>query len=259
MPTDLPTRPNPWCDLLVPMSQATTFLTEVQAAIAPTMPGDRFQLLLIPMRSSRFTRPLFRTADEELMLGFDPLRSLLFGSDVEPVLAFNRGLYDRCKELGGSQYPISAFRLGTADSAVHYGEQWSRLLDAKCRFDPANTLASGPDVLGSTALVLRVAPAACVAVDGQRDEAVDQLGVRHAGGLPQLRVHRDRREAGHRVGLVAEEAAAVLLEEEVDPGETVAAQHLEHPHGERAHLVALRADSGAGTSSWAPSVTYLSS
>ncbi|MET0326082.1 MAG: FAD-binding protein, partial [Ilumatobacteraceae bacterium] len=148
VPTNLPSRPNPWCDLLVPMSGAETFLAEVQATIAPTVDGDAFQLLLIPLRSSRFTRPLFRTADEELMIGFDPLRSLPPGSDTEPVLAYNRGLYDRCKQLGGSQYPISAIRLDAQDWAVHYGEQWPRLLEAKRRFDANNTLASGPDVLG---------------------------------------------------------------------------------------------------------------
>jgi cytokinin dehydrogenase len=148
VPTNLPTRPNPWCDLLVPMSGAATFLEEVQATIAPIVPGDRFNLLLIPMRSSRFTRPLFRTPDEELGIGFDPLRSLPPGTDVEPVLAFNRGLYDRCKELGGSQYPISAIRLDVDDWKVHYGEQWERLRDAKRRYDRDDTLASGPDVLG---------------------------------------------------------------------------------------------------------------
>ena len=47
---------------------------------------------------------------------------------MEPVLAFNRRLYDRCKQVGGSQYPISAIRLGPDDWAVHYGEQWDRLL-----------------------------------------------------------------------------------------------------------------------------------
>lgn len=148
VPTNLPTRPNPWCDLLLPMSAAATFIEEVQATIAPIVPGDAFSLLLIPLRSSRFTRPLFRTPDEELGIGFDPLRSLPPGTDVEPVLTFNRGLYDRCKELGGSQYPNSAIRLDADDWAVHYGEQWQRLLAAKRRYDRDNTLASGPDVLG---------------------------------------------------------------------------------------------------------------
>ena len=74
--------------------------------------------------------------------------------------------------------------------------------------------------------VLGVAAAAAVALDGQLDEPVDELRVGDAGRLPQLRVHRDRREPGHRVGLVAEEPAAALLEEEVDAGEPVAAQDL---------------------------------
>ncbi len=148
MPTDLPRRPNPWIDLLLPMSDAATFLEEVQETITPVVPGDAFSLLLIPLRASKFTRPLFRTQDEEFGLGFDPLRALPPGTDVESVLTFNRRLYDRCRELGGSQYPISAVRLDVDDWAAHYGEQWDRLLAAKQRYDRGNVLASGPDILG---------------------------------------------------------------------------------------------------------------
>ena len=120
----------------VPFTAFPAFLDHVQRTIAPVVPGDAFQLLLIPARSSRFTRPLFRTADEELMIGFDPLRSLPPGTDVEPVLTYNRSLYDLCRELGGSQYPISAIRLDVDDWIAHYGEQWPRLQAAKRRYDP---------------------------------------------------------------------------------------------------------------------------
>jgi cytokinin dehydrogenase len=139
---------HPWIDLLLPMSGAATFLREVQATIAPIATGDTYNLLLIPLRRSTFTRPLFRTQHEELGLGFDTLRTLPPDLDVESVLAFNRRLYDRCLELGGSQYPISAVRLGPDDWAAHYGEQWERLLDAERRFDGDDVLAGGPDVLG---------------------------------------------------------------------------------------------------------------
>ena len=64
------------------------------------------------------------------------------------VLAFNRRLYDRCRELGGSSYPISAVRLDVDDWKAHYGEQWDRLRAAKRRYDGGDVLASGPDVLG---------------------------------------------------------------------------------------------------------------
>ncbi len=151
VPTDLPRRRNPWIDLFVPMSDASTFLEEVQTTIKPIVAGDAFSLLLIPLRSSRFTRPLFRTGDEELGVGFDTLRALPPGTDVEQALRFNRRLYDRCRQLGGSQYPISAVRLDENDWRAHYGEQWPRLLSAKRRFDRGDVLASGPDILGRAA------------------------------------------------------------------------------------------------------------
>jgi hypothetical protein len=78
-----------------------------------------------------------------------------------------------------------------------------------------------------------------VALDGEADELVDQLGVGEAARLPQLGVHRDRGEPRDRVHLVEEEPAAALLEEEVDPCHPVAAQRLEHVDGHRPHLVGL--------------------
>jgi hypothetical protein len=139
---------HPWIDLMLPMSEASTFLREAQDKIAPIATGDRYNLLLIPLRRSTFTRPLFRTQDEELGVGFDTLRALPAGLDVESVLTFNRDLYDRCRELGGSSYPISAVRLDVSDWRAHCGDQWDRLLDAKRRYDGDDVLASGPDVLG---------------------------------------------------------------------------------------------------------------
>jgi cytokinin dehydrogenase len=148
VPIDQPTQPHPWIDLVVPMSAAQAFLEEVQRTIAPIGPGDRYNLLLIPLRASTFTRPLFRTHDGELGVGFDTLRSVPAGSDLAPLLAFNRQLYDLAKELGGSQYPISAVELDEHDWEVHYGEEWERLRRAKRRYDRDDVLASGPDVLG---------------------------------------------------------------------------------------------------------------
>jgi cytokinin dehydrogenase len=143
-----PTRPHPWIDLMLPMSHASTFVSEVQSSITPVADGDQFNLLLIPLRSSTFTRPLFRSPTEDLVVGFDTLRSVPAGVDIEALLAYNRRLFDRAIELGGTQYPISAVRLDPDDWACHYGDQFGRLLRAKRTFDRDNVLASGPDVLG---------------------------------------------------------------------------------------------------------------
>ena len=141
-------QPHPWIDLLLPMSAASTFVREVQDEIAPIATGDTYSLLLIPLRRSRFGRPLFRTQHEELGIGFDTLRALPIGTDAEAAMAFNERLYDRCTQLGGSHYPISAVRLDVADWVEHYGEQWNRHVAAKRRYDREDVLAGGPDILG---------------------------------------------------------------------------------------------------------------
>jgi cytokinin dehydrogenase len=145
---ELPKQPHPWIDLIVPMSHAQTFVSEAQAQIVPVVAGDRSSILLIPMRTSLLRRPLFARPVEDFAVGFDTLRALPAGTDPSSVLAFNRRLYDRARDLGGKEYPISAVDLTPDDWAAHYGEQWERLLAAKRRFDPRDVLASGPDVLG---------------------------------------------------------------------------------------------------------------
>ena len=150
-----PARPHPWIDLMLPMSQASTFVTEVQSTITPVGDGDSFNLLLIPLRTSTFTRPLFRAPAEELAVGFDTLRAVPAGSDIDALLRYNRQLFDRAVELGGTQYPISAVRLEPDDWARHYGAHFRRLVRAKRCFDSDDVLASGPDVLGDFARRLR--------------------------------------------------------------------------------------------------------
>lgn len=99
----------------------------------------------------------------------------------------------------------------------------------------AATLAWGRGALPSAAGVATTAP---VALDGQADELVDQGRVRQAAGDPELRVHRDRREAGDRVDLVAQEAAAArpVLVEEVHAGHPVAPEQAEDLDGQALHL-----------------------
>jgi FAD/FMN-containing dehydrogenase len=67
---------------------------------------------------------------------------------VEEIVAYNRTLYDRYGDLGGTNYPISAVRLTRDDWESHYGPHWGRLLRAKRRHDPDNVFASGPDIFG---------------------------------------------------------------------------------------------------------------
>ncbi len=74
-----------------------------------------------------------------------------------------------------------------------------------------------------------------VAGEREVDEAIEQLGVRHAGRLPQPRVHRDRGEPGNRVHLVDQEGA-LGRQEQVDPGHRLAPARLEGSAREQLRL-----------------------
>ena len=152
VPLNLPKQPHPWIDLFVPGSAITEFVGHVQATIKPLAPGDSFSILLIPAKPARFTRPLFRAPRGERAFGFGILRFSPYDPNVlGQILDYNRRLYDKNRDLGGTHYPISAVQLAAKDWRRHYGPYWGQLLAAKRRYDPDNVLASGPDVLGQAA------------------------------------------------------------------------------------------------------------
>jgi cytokinin dehydrogenase len=149
VPVDLPVQPHPWIDLILPDTAIEGFVSTVEQVLKPLVPGDRFSILLIPMQTRLFTRPLFRAPKTEFAFGFGILRYLPSdaGADViEQAVTYNRALFDLCRDLGGTHYPISAVRLDRNDWARHYGPQFDRLASAKRRHDPGNVLGSGPDI-----------------------------------------------------------------------------------------------------------------
>jgi cytokinin dehydrogenase len=147
VPLNLPKRPNPWIDLLVPATATNGFVSDVQRTITKLAANDNFSILLIPLQPPRFTRPLFRAPTEARAFGFDILRSAPYDEAViAQILAFNRELYDKNRDLGGTNYPISAVQLTPEDWRQHYGPEFARLAAAKGRYDPANVFASGPDL-----------------------------------------------------------------------------------------------------------------
>ena len=73
----------------------------------------------------------------------------------------------------------------------------------------------------------------------QSDEAVDEGGYGDALVLHQLGIHTDGGKAGEGVDLVDEDAAGVLLYEEVAAGQTLAAQRRVGHGGVGLHLVQL--------------------
>jgi FAD/FMN-containing dehydrogenase len=147
VPIDLPVQPHPWIDLILPYPQIETFVAEVERTLVPLAEGDSFQLLLIPMRTDRLERPLFRAPASKIAIQFGILRFMpKVQAAVDAALAYNRKLYDLAHSLGGTYYPISAVDLDRRDWVRHYGPQFARLVAAKRRYDPGNVLAGGPEI-----------------------------------------------------------------------------------------------------------------
>jgi cytokinin dehydrogenase len=144
---ELPRQPHPWIDLILPVPGIEAFIAHVEQTLAPLEAEDRFNVLLIPMLTRHFTRPMFKAPASPLAFGFGILRSLPPGSAaVAQAVAYNRTLYDQCRSLGGTHYPISAVTLSRSDWEAHYGAQFAALAAAKRRYDPANVLTGGPDM-----------------------------------------------------------------------------------------------------------------
>jgi cytokinin dehydrogenase len=148
VPVDMPVQPHPWIDLILPAATVDVFVGTVEQTLRPLVAGDSFTILLIPMQTRLFTRPLFRAPKTKFAFGFGILRYLPADPGaVEQALSYNRSLFDRCRDLGGTHYPISAVRLERDDWVRHYGPALGPLVAAKARFDPDRVFASGPDFL----------------------------------------------------------------------------------------------------------------
>ena len=138
-------RPHPMLDLLVPASRAERIVGGALATLTPLDIGIG-PILLYPVRTSLFTRPLFRVPDERAAFLFSLLRTTA-NSDQELLrrqLASNRALYDANVAAGGTWYPIGAIAdYDRDDWRGHYGALWSHVVEAKRRYDPDNVLTPG--------------------------------------------------------------------------------------------------------------------
>ena len=143
----------PWFDVWLPESTVEQYVGEVIPTLTPLDIGPTGFLLLFPKRRSRLRRPFFRVPKASGGDGvylFDILTSsALPGPDpvfVEQMLARNRRLFERARELGGTRYPIGSVEFSRHDWVRQYGEVWPEFVRRKRQFDPDNILTPGPGI-----------------------------------------------------------------------------------------------------------------
>jgi cytokinin dehydrogenase len=94
-------------------------------------------------RRNAIKRPLTRVPDEEMIYRFQLSRILPAGTDTGSMIALNRTLYERARDIGGYRMTSSAVAMSQDDWRRHYGPAWQTVQAAKTKFDPKNVLTPG--------------------------------------------------------------------------------------------------------------------
>jgi cytokinin dehydrogenase len=94
-------------------------------------------------RRATIKRPLTRMPDEEMIYRFQLSRTLPAGTDTASMIALNRTLYERARDMGGYRMTSSAVEMSQDDWKRHYGPAWQIVEAAKTKFDPKNVLTPG--------------------------------------------------------------------------------------------------------------------
>jgi cytokinin dehydrogenase len=133
--------------LCIPGSTAASFIGATLPRLTAEDLGPASGLRVFFWKRGPFTRPLFRLPGEGTFVYVATLRTpTMDRSLVARMLAGNRALFERNRELGGTLYPFSAVGVSGLEWQQHYGATWPTLTRAKDRYDPDRVLASGPDL-----------------------------------------------------------------------------------------------------------------
>src|SRR5262245_8679628 len=138
---------HPDIGLLTPGLSAADFLREMLPRLRNKDLGTTVMIRFFLWPRAPFTRPMFRIPNQEHIVYMAMLRTPTSDSAiVARMLAGNRTLFEQNRVRGGTIYPFGAVQLSRLDWQKHYGQHWSKLVNAKRRYDPDNVFASGPDI-----------------------------------------------------------------------------------------------------------------
>ncbi|MFO0757889.1 MAG: FAD-binding protein [Byssovorax sp.] len=141
--------PHPWLDLFVPAPSAEAFIAAELARLDVTTLGHG-GILLYPLERTSHRAPCFALPATDRCFLFDVFRNALppTPEHAAALVTDNRRAYERCRDLGGTLYPIGSTPMSPSDWEAHFGAGFAHLQRAKQRFDPGRILTPGPGVFG---------------------------------------------------------------------------------------------------------------
>ena len=140
--------PHPWLTTFLGDSNVEAVVTDELARLTPADLGTFGQVVLSAFRRGAVGSPLLRLPPDELVYAFNLIRFPTTDDRTEAhrLVEANRAIYERLRMAGGTLYPVSVFPMSPDDWREHFGSEWTRLRDAKARFDPRNVLTPGYEV-----------------------------------------------------------------------------------------------------------------
>jgi FAD/FMN-containing dehydrogenase len=139
---------HPWLTTFVGDSKIESVVDGELAKLTPADLGTFGQVVLSAFRRQPVTSPLLRLPADSLCYAFNLVRIPTTDSAAEAnrLVEANRATYARVRAAGGALYPVSAFPMSPADWRGHFGPAFTRLRDAKRKFDPGDVLTPGYEV-----------------------------------------------------------------------------------------------------------------
>jgi hypothetical protein len=133
--------------MFLPEGATDAFVSGVMAGLTEADTGASGVILLYPLRRDKLRTPLLRVPDEPVIFLFSVLRTAAPDAGgalgAEAMLAADRALFERARDLGGYDYPIGSIPKTHADWRTHFGPEWPFFTAARRRYDPAGILTPG--------------------------------------------------------------------------------------------------------------------
>lgn len=139
--------PHPWLNLLLPGVAVESLAADILKDLTPADLGGGV-VLLYPLHHDHLRTPLLRMPDDPVPYLLAVLRTAPPDDPaaVERLLAANRRAYEAVRDAGGTQYPVGSVPFDRTDWRDHFGRTWSRLAEARDRYDPAGVLTPGQGI-----------------------------------------------------------------------------------------------------------------
>jgi cytokinin dehydrogenase len=137
--------PHPWLTMFVGDSHVEAVVANELARLKAADLGPFGQIGLSAFQRRAITSPLLRLPSDDLCYAFNLIRIPTTNSAAEVIRLIddNRAIYTRLRAAGGTLYPVSAFPMSHGDWRQHFGPTFSRLREAKQKFDPDHVLTPG--------------------------------------------------------------------------------------------------------------------